>query len=511
MSGYISGIDRNQITMYSLEDMVNQESMVRVIDRFIDVTDLQKLGFAKCRPAETGRPAYPPKAMCKLYVYGYENGIRSSRKLERETLRNIEVMWLTDSLTPDYKTISEFRRENLRPLQKLFREFVKLCKSWDLIGGELFAIDGTKIKASNNKKNNFSRKKIDDRLAHIDEKINGYLAEMDLADKAEESDRPADTAKLQRLLEQAANNTEPQKPSDQAVDTLKPQKPSDQTGDAAKLQKLLDQATDNIELKKLLERKEQYEDYKKQLDKNGDNELSTVDPDARLMGNNRGGVDVAYNIQSAVDAKNDIIVEYDVSMNPSDQHQLSNMARKVKRTLKIKRFTTLADKGYYNGEDLLKVKRCQVTAIVARQKPSDSKSLPEKFRSEHFVYNEPTDTYTCPMGHTLCTPNRTAAKRHNYFNKVACASCPHKADCVEGATQYRRVTRSQYSKVYEETDRLHKDNMDLYRRRQQIVEHPFGTIKHTMNGRYFLVRTRRKVRTEVALLFLGYNRPVPKH
>ena len=453
MAGYKVGTDRNQLMMCSFEDMVAPEAMVRVIDRFIEVTDLQKLGFTKCQPAETGRPAYPPKAMCKLHVYGYENGVRSSRKLERETLRNIEVMWLMDNLAPDYKTISEFRRENVRPLQKLFREFVKLCKSWELIGGEIIAFDGSKFKASNNKKMNFSRKKLDARLARLDEQIKTYLSDAEAADKAEETEQTANIAALQELLT----------------------------------------------------RKELYESYKKQLDENGENELSVVDPDARLMGNNRGGVDMAYNVQSAVDGKHDIIVEYDVSMNPSDQHQLGSMVKKVKRKLKLRRFTAVADKGYYNGSDLLRVKRNKITAIVSKQKPSNPKDRPEEFGLDKFEYNAEKNIYICPMGHELGTTNKNKNKRRDYHNKAACASCPRKRECVGGKMEYRRVMRSEYAEIYEETDKRFAENIELYKRRQQIVEHPFGTIKHTMHGGQFLMRTRRKVCAEVALLFLGYN------
>jgi len=452
MSGYKKGVDRRQLEISSLEDKVDLNAMARVIDRFIEVVDLEHLGFTKIRPAKTGRPAYSPKAMCKLYVYGYENAIRSSRKLERETQRNIEVMWLLDSLTPDYKTISEFRRENIRPLQKLLREFVRLCKTWGLVGGELIAIDGSKIKASNNKKSNFSRKKIDDRLLRIETKIKEYMDAMESADRSESNDQSIDTAELQKLLE----------------------------------------------------RKEQYEAYKEILDERGENELSTVDPDARLMGNNRGGVDVAYNVQSAVDSKHDIVLDFDVSTNPSDQHQLGTMVKKVRRVLKLRRFTTLADKGYYNGKDLLRLKKLKVIAIVAKQKPSDSKKLPEKFRSEHFKYDKATDTFTCPMGQMLTAKNNEAVKIR-YTNRLACANCPHKSECIIGKAKFRTITRGEYSDIYDETDKRYKENQELYRRRQEIVEHPFGTIKHSLHGGYFLLRTRRKVRTEVALLFLGYN------
>jgi len=425
--------------------------MVRVIDRFVEVTDLEKLGFEKTKPAPTGRPAYAPKALAKLYVYGYENGVRSSRKLERETERNVEAMWLVEGVSPDYKTIAEFRKNNLRPLQKLLREFVKLCKAWDLIGGKLVAVDGSKIKADNNKKMNFSRKKLDARLARLDEQIGQYFSDIEQNDSTEaDAEAPA-------------------------------------------------------ELTRLLERRELYEAYKRQLDESGENELSVVDPDARLMGNNRGGVEMAYNVQSAVDGKHDIAVAFDVSMNPSDQHRLGPMVRKVQRALGIKRFIVLADKGYYNGKDLRQVKRRKVTAIVAKQKPSDSKEIAPEFRSERFSYHAESDTYTCPMGQSLHSRNKKDAKRRNFKNKAACASCPHKDACTSGNAEHRTVTRSQYAAIYEETDKRLAENQALYKRRQQMVEHPFGTIKRTMNGGYFLLRTRRKVRTEVALLLLGYN------
>ena len=449
--GYVVGESREQVMMLALDDMVAEDSMVRIIDRFIEVCDIKGLGFI-LESNQIGRPSYDPGAMAKLYVYGYENGTRSSRKLERETYRNIEVMWLMHGLKPDHKTISEFRRKNIRPLQKLFREFVKLCKSWNLIGGELIAVDGTKIKASNNKKMNYSRKKLDTRLKHIDEQISKYLSELESNDKQEEK-------------------------------TINSQE----------------------QLQKLLERKELYESYKAQLEASGENELSVVDPDARLMGNNRGGVEMAYNVQSAVDGKNDLIIEYDVSTNPADQNQLGKMVKKVRGKITKKHFTVLADKGYYNGEDLLRIKRLKVNAIVSRQKPSNPKGQPEKYHTDKFIYNPQNDTYTCPIGEILYPHNKKTAKRRNFFNKTACSRCPHLEDCAKGKRPYRTVTRSEYSEIYEETDKRTRENMELYKLRQQIVEHPFGTIKHTMHGGYFLLRTRRKVRSEVALLFLGYN------
>ena len=449
--GYIEGTDRGQSTYWSFEDMVAEDSLVRVIDRFIDFCDLEKLGFTRTQPAATGRPPYPPDALAKLYVYGYENGIRSSRKLARECTRNIEVMWLMDGLSPDYTVISEFRRLNLRPLQKLFKEFVKLCRSWEMVGGETFAVDGSKFKASNNKKNNFSRKKLEARLMRLDEKIAEYLTKLDEEDQREDS-----------------------------------------MGEAPE------------GLVKLLERKETYEAYLDHLNKTGETEISTVDPDARLMGNNRGGVEMSYNVQSVVDEKHHLIVDYDVSMNPSDQGQLGNMSKRLIR-LGYRRFTLLADKGYYNGKCLQKGKEYKIKAIVSRQAPSDPKGQPKEFHKDKFQYDRETDTYTCPAGETLRTRNTKTAQQRRFCNKTACGKCPHVNSCTTSKRGFRTVARGEYADIFDEADQAFMTNIELYKLRQQIVEHPFGTVKRTMDGGYFLLRRRRKVRTEVALLFLGYN------
>ena len=448
---FIEGTSRNQTAYWSMDDMVEEESMVRVIDLFIDKCDLSALGFTRTEPASTGRPGYAAAPLAKLYVYGYENKIRSSRKLEKECRRNVEVMWLTENLTPDYKSISEFRRLNLRPLQKLFREFVKLCKSWELVGGELFALDGSKFKASNNKKNNFSRNKLDERLMRLEVKISEYLESLDEADNRDDAGGEAPEG-----------------------------------------------------LKKLLERKDLYESYKAQLEESGESELSTVDTDAKLMSTVKGCVEAAYNVQSAVDGKHDIIVDYDVSKNSADQGYLSIMTKRLMRQ-GYRKFTLLADKGYYNGSCLQKSKKFKIKAIVARQKPSNPKWQPKDFHTDNFQYDPKTDKYTCPSGATLHAHSKKTAKRRNFFNKTACSKCPHLDSCTSGERGYRSITRSEYADDYERTDRVYSENIKLYKRRQQIVEHPFGTVKRTMDGGYFLLRRRRKVRTEVALLFLGYN------
>ena len=447
-------IDRQQPMFLSLEDIVADESMARVIDRFTDVCDLKQMRFQSIGAEATGRPAYAAAALSRLYVYGYTNGIRSSRRLAAECERNIEVMWLTGGLKPSYKTIAEFRKNNLRPLQKMFRRFTALCRDWGLVGGTLIAVDGTKRKAGNNKKNCFNRDKLEERLQNIDRQIAAYFEE------TERNDR----------LENAAGSSE----------------------------------TTN-RLAALHARKEQYEQYLKLLDESGENLLSTTDPDSRLMKSQQGSVDMAYNVQSAVDAQEHIILDYDVTLNPNDQHQLSNMVRKVKKRFRLRHFTVLADKGYYNGEDLEKVKKQGVDAIVSKQKTGAPKNQPAAFHTDRFTYDNAGDFYTCPTGHKLFSPNNKAAPRRNFFDKSACEHCPHLSDCISGERPYRTVSRSQYAAIYEEVDERTRSHMALYRLRQQIVEHPFGTVKFAMQGYYFLLRTRRKVRTEVALLFLAYN------
>lgn len=449
--GNITGLDRHQLFLApSLEDSVSADNPVRVIDALVEVMDLEQLGFVNAVPSVMGRPSYSARDLLKLYLYGYLQGVRSSRRLEAELYRNTEVVWLLRGLRPDHKTVAEFRRKNPKPLQKVFREFVSMLDGWDLLGKELFAVDGSKIRASNNKKRNFSKKKLEDRLKRIDEKIDGYMKELDVNDKNEDA-TPAINV----------------------------------------------QAT----LESLNKRKQEYEEHVKKLEESGQNEVSLTDPDSRLMGNNRGGVEVSYNVQSGVDAKHSLVVEVNVTNNPSDHGQLSVMSKRIKKRLKIKdSFTVLADKGYYNGPDLKRCKKYKIRAIVARQKAG--RDAPDTaYNADKFTYDERKDCYICPAGQVL---KRTGTKESRlYQNKKVCANCTNKAKCTTGSS--KRISVSHYQKIFSDTDRLLAENMGLYKRRQMIVEHPLGTIKHNMNAHYFLLRTIKKVRGEVALLFLAYN------
>jgi len=446
----VKGKDRHQLYMApSLEDSISEDNFARIIDALVDRWDLEELGFVNVTPASVGRPPFAAQDMLKLYIYGYFSGIRSSRKLEIELGRNIELIWLLRDLRPDHKTIAEFRRKNPQALENTFRAFVAILDESGLIGKKVIAVDGTKMRASNNKKRNMSKKNLSRRLKHLDEKIEAYMRDLDANDREENKAPKVDVAAVLATLQ---------------------------------------------------ERKAQYESYQQELEESGENEKSLTDPDARLMGNNRGGVDVCYNVQAAVDAKHHIIVGMNVTNNPSDHGQLSVMCKQVRKRLRVRRFIVLADKGYYNATDLKLCRKYRITPIVARQKTGRSAPNPA-YDLENFHYDQTGDFYVCPQGVVL---KRTGTKASRlYANKKACSECEYREKCTSAS--YRRITLSNDQDIYDYADKLYAENQDLYRMRQMIVEHPLGTIKHSMGSGYFLLRTIKKVRGEVALLYMGYN------
>ncbi|MDD4730254.1 MAG: transposase [Dysgonamonadaceae bacterium] len=307
---FIAGIDRNQAQMFPelLDEYVNEENPVRVIDAFVNSLDLIKLKFTKSEQGGPGAPSYDPKDILKLYLYGYSNGIRTSRKLEKATYTNVEVMWLIKKLHPDFKTIADFRKENKLQMKQIFKEFNLLCRDWDLFGGELVAIDGTKLRADNSKRNNYNKKKIDRQLKYIDEKINEYLNALDNGDNKPEEKPRYTMQEIQKKIEE------------------------------------------------LNERKSFYTDLEQQMKNSGVTEISTTDPDARLMDNKKNGLEVNYNVQIAVDEKNKLILATEVTNRPSDQGHLNSMAQLAKETLGLDEKDTLevvADKGYYQAKDLI--------------------------------------------------------------------------------------------------------------------------------------------------------------
>jgi len=448
---HLTGENRYQTKLFNLDERIEAEHIVRIIDKFVSILNLEELGFAKATPALVGRPSYDPSHMLKLYLYGYESGVRSSRKLERLTKESLPAMWLMDELTPDFKTIADFRKDNITPLTKVFYEYGLFLDGAGLFGKKTLAIDSTKIKANNNKKTNFSKKKIESRIRYGKERVVEYLEALEAADSMEEYE--AVSEKLVKAEKQIAK----------------------------------------------------YEEYKDRLSKAGEGELSEVDPDARLMGNNKNGVDVSYNIQVVTDKENHLVAEFDTSMSPTDHDQLASMMKKTQETLRKKDIVGIADKGYYNADQLSQCEEAKAKVIVSRQYSPGEKHKDKSFHLDKFIYDPERDVYTCPLGHILPAHNSKQAKRRKFFDKTTCQHCEHKSQCLSGKTKFRVINRGPNADLFDRADKMYLDNLDLYKLRQQIVEHVFGTLKRTMNGGYFLLRTKEKVKCETSLMLLGYN------
>jgi len=459
--GYIEGQDRNQIIMFpeSIDEYISEDSPVRIIDAYVDQLDMEKLGFKRATAPVIGRPPYPPRDLLKLYLYGYLNRIRSSRRLEQEAGRNLEVIWLLKKLKPDFKTIADFRKDNKGALKAVFRDFIKLCDEWDLFGKELVAIDSTKFRASNSKRNNYNAKKLERHIKYIDEKIEEYMRELDEEDTIEVCDRKPNASEIKERLQQ------------------------------------------------LKDRKEKYEEYKEQLDRTGKNEISTTDPDARLMCNNNNNVDVSYNVQTTVDSKHKLILDFKVSQKPNDLGELDNMALRAKKLFDGKEFEVLADKGYYKAEDIKKCVEEGITPYVSKQTYSNDTG-DRNFYSDKFKYDKERNIYICPEGKELYYSRDRKEKGkvigYEYRNYEACKDCKLKDRCTrskKGRSIFRHKDQDFLDTIKLQTEL----NIEKYKLRQMIVEHPFGTIKRSWGAYYFLTRRKASVTVEVSLSYLAYN------
>jgi transposase len=458
---YIEGQDRNQIILFpeSIDDYISEGSTVRVIDEYVEQLDMEPLGFRKAICAATGRPPYSPKDLLKLYLYGYLNRTRSSRRLEHEAIRNIEVIWLLKKLKPDFKTIADFRKDNKKALKSVFREFTKLCDEWELFGKELVAIDGSKFRACNSKRNNFSEKKLERHIKYIEEKIDKYMQELDEGDAEEITDRKLTAAEINQRIQELRN------------------------------------------------RKEKYEGYKETLKQSGENEISTTDPDARLMCNNNNNVDVSYNVQTTVDSKNKLIADFKVSQKPNDLGELDNMALRAKKLFGGKDFEALADKGYYKAEDLKKCVDNGITPYVTKQIYSNGTG-DKDFYTDKFRYDKDKKVYMCPGEKELryYRDRKKAGKiiGHEYRNYDACKDCELKNRCTK-SSKGRTICRHVDQDFLDTIDLQTELNMDKYKLRQMIVEHPFGTIKRGWGAYYFLTKRKRSVTAEISLAYMVYN------
>jgi transposase len=458
--GFIEGANRNQLVMFpeSLDEYVGEGNPVRFIDAFVDSLDLQALGFKHAVPQETGRPPYNPATQLKLFIYGYLNRIRSSRSLEKEANRNVELMWLLAKLAPDFKTIADFRRDNGPAIQQVCRQFALLCRELGMFGGELVAIDSSKFKAVNNKRKNFTQKKLKRFLQRADEKIERYMQELD-ANDAQEPDAYQPSAN--ELREKIAA---------------------------------------------LKERKRRYLDLQQQIADSDETQISFTDPDARsmLLGKGRG-TDVGYNVQISVDDKHKLIVDHEVTNDVTDQAQLSSMASRTKDILQSEKLDVVADMGYYNGQEVKDCLEQDITPYIPKPDTSASNRR-GLFAKKHFRYDSDQDCYWCPAGKPLTFRFQTTEKGRDikYYATPACKDC-HLRDKCTTSKQGRRITRWVDEHLLDEMECRMRDDPDKMVQRKSIVEHPFGTIKRAMDQGYFLTRGLPNVRSEMSLTVLAYN------
>lgn len=468
MQNYIEGSNRYQSYFSTLEFQVSADNAVRLVDAFIDKLELEKLGFTKKAHKSEGRPPYAAQVLLKLYLYGYLNKIRSSRKLERECSRNIELQWLLQNLTPNYHTIADFRKQHGPVLENMFKLYVQFLSDADLLGKTTIAIDGSKFKAVNSKKNNYNQKKIDKYRQFIEDKAAKYLQELDELDK-----------------------------QDSNSDDLTIKKEKIQQG-----------------LSKLKERAIKYDTLQQQLKDSSEKQISTTDADSRSIIIVKNIVEVAYNTQNAVDAKHNLIVHTQAT-NINDGKALYQAAIQGKKNLGLPKedsITVLADKGYHTGAELQQCQSDNMITYVAYKEQPSVKHIATEFLSENFDYDKATDSYQCPAGATLTSLGTWHNKkgeasetsyRFKTYRTDACKTCSLKHQCT--ILPKRIIHRSEYQDAVDINNNNIKQNPQYYKRRQAIVEHPFGTIKRHWGYTHTLVKGLEKVNGEMNLIMFCYN------
>lgn len=439
----------------SLDDYVSDTNPVRVVDVFVDELDLVSLGFESATPADTGRPAYHPAILLKIYIYGYLNRIQSSRRLERETQRNVELMWLTGRLMPDFKTIANFRKDNSKATRGVCRQFVVLCQQLGLFGENLVAIDGSKFKAVNNRDRNFTSAKLKRRMEEIESSINRYLTALDAADQEEpKSPQP----KVVRLEERIA---------------------------------------------KLKAQMKELQAIEIQLNESPEKQVSLTDPDARSMMTRGTGI-VGYNVQTAVDTQHHLIVAHEVTNVGSDRDQLSAMAKQAQEAMASETLSVVADRGYFKSEEILACQDANIITYVPKPMTSAAKA-DGRFNNDAFIYDAAKNEYTCPAGEALIwrfSSIEKGMKLHRYWSSK-CQGCTLKLQCTP--SKQRRVRRWEHEAVLEEMQNRLSNAPEMMRVRKRTVEHPFGTLKQWMGATHFLTRRLPGVSAEMSLNVLAYN------
>ena len=457
---YIEGTNRDQFLLFpeSLDEYISGDNPVRFIDAFVESLDLQALGFSNSVLKETGRPPYHPGVLLKLYVYGYLNRIRSSRLLEKEAHRNVEVIWLTGRLAPDHKTIANFRRDNGKAVREVCRAFTRFCRELELFGGELVAIDGSKFKAVNNKGRNFTDRKLKRTMKDIDKKIDAYLDELDENDAKEPEERKLTTEELKEKI------------------------------------------------KTLRERMKEYKGFQKQMEESGETQISLTDPDSRSMPVGGGRTtDVAYNVQMSVDSKDKLILDHEVTNEVTDRSLLSQMSERAKEALGVEELDVLADMGYYDGQQVKDCTEAGITPYIPKADTSANRKL-GLFAKDDFLYDPEQDCYWCPAEEKLTFRFQTTEKgrERRYYATPACGGCALKHACTR-SKDGRRITRWVYEDVLEEMEARVQDEPEKVKLRKTIAEHPFGTIKRHMDQGYFLMKGLPNVGAEMSLTVLAYN------
>ncbi len=454
---HISGCDRNQMKMVCWEQMIEKESLVRVIDAFVKMLDLETFGFNYYQLNKEGRPPFHPGTMMKIYLYGYQHGVRSCRKLEKACKTNIEMMWLTYEQKPHFKTIANFRKDNHKAFKKVFRYFVALLKDWKLVDGKTIAIDSFKIRAQNSLKNNFNERKVKRHLDYIDNKIAEYEQALD-----QETDLDEQESIKDRITQQQ-------------------------------------------------HKREDYKSIGQQLKQSNDGQISTTDPDARAVVFQRNSVKVGYNIQAASDAKNKLLIAADTG-DVNDTKALAIMVEKAQENISQKKMNVLADKGYHSGREIKACEQLGVTTFIAPKASSSSKTNP-RFAMGSFHYDEKQDIYTCPAGETLITNGRWYHKKllhgrksyqFKHYKTKACGECSLRSKCTTNKLG-RIIERTEYQEYVTNNNKRIQQNPEYYRQRQQVIEHQFGTLKRHWYFDYTHTRGKEKVLGEVYLAFICYN------
>jgi transposase len=460
MKRFIEGENRSQITLFPerLEDYVGEANPVRVVDAFVDRLDLVGMGFTRVVPHRTGHPGYRCADLLKLHIYGYLNRVQSSRRLEFEAGRNVEVMWLIGRLVPDHKTIAEFRKDNGRGIRKACVQFVTLCRQFGLLAEASVAIDGSKFKAVNSRDKNFTKAKMKRRLAQIEESVSRYLHQLDSADRQDPS---------------LARSTR--------IDHL------------------------NDKIAKLEQEMERLAEVEKEMLARPEQQISETDPDARSMATSgRGSGMVGYNVQTAVDTEHHLIVSHEVTNVGTDRSQLAHIAKRTKAAFETNKLDVIADRGYYKSEEILACDKVGITVTLPKPQTSNNK-VKGQFVKPDFVYLADEDVYRCPAGEHLIyhyTNEERGLILHRYWTN-ACPNCAIKEQCT--TAKERRVTRWEHEDVLEDVQRRLDEDPEKMRQRRETVEHPFGTIKCWMGYTHFQMKTLRHVGTEMALHVLAYN------